>query len=88
MAAYYEDLLESFCLPPLHLSQGNYRLIAPYILLSNLLLIISYLGGLVMREVNALIAADHLNQFSNGSPSPIRLARDFETSFSQTLLWP
>ena len=29
-----------------------------------------------MRGANALIAADHLNRFSNGSPSPIRVARD------------
>ena len=29
-----------------------------------------------MRGVNALIAADHLNRFSNGSLSPIRIARD------------
>ena len=61
-------------LVPLHLSQGNRRLIAPYILLSSLLLIVSYLGGLVMRGASALITANHLNQFSNGSPSPIRVA--------------
>ena len=29
-----------------------------------------------MRGVNALIMAGHLNRFSNGSPSLIRVARD------------
>ena len=29
-----------------------------------------------MRGASALIMADHLNRFSNGSPSPIRVARD------------
>ena len=33
---------------PLYLSRGNRRLVALYILLSSLLLIISYLGGSVM----------------------------------------
>ena len=61
---------------PSHLSRGNRRLITPYILLSNLLLIISYLGGLVMRGASALIMANHFNRFSNGSPSPIRVIRD------------
>ena len=61
MAAYYEDLLESFRLSPLYLSRGNRRLIAPYILLFNLLLSVSYLGGSVMREASALIAANSLN---------------------------
>ena len=42
---------------PLHLSRGNRRLITPYILLFNLLSIVSYLRGLVMRGVNALITA-------------------------------
>ena len=69
-------------LVPLHLSRGNRRLVAPYILLSSLLLIVFYLGGLVMRGVNALITADHLNRFSNGSPSLIRVARDWY------VLWP
>ena len=41
-----------------------------------------------MRGVSALIAADPLNQFPNGSPSPIRVARDSDTFFGQTLLWP
>ena len=36
-----------------------------------------------MRGVSALITADYLNRFSNGSPSPIRVTRDFDTS-----LWP
>ena len=75
MAAYSEDSLESFRLP-LHLSRGNRRLVAPYILLSSLLSIVSYLGGSVMRGASALIMADYLNRFSNGSPSPIRVARD------------
>ena len=88
MAVYYEDLLESFRLSPLYLSRGNRRLIAPYILLSSLLSSVSYLGGSVMRGVNALIAADPLNRFSNGSPSPICVARDSDTFFGQTLLWP
>ena len=74
MAAYYEDSLESFRLSSLHFSRGNCRLVAPYILLSSLLLIVFYLGGLVMRGVSALIAVDHLNRFSNGSPSFIRVA--------------
>ena len=88
MAAYHKDSLENFRLSPLHLSRGNRRFIAPYILLFSLLLIISYLGGLVIREASALIAVNHLNRFSNGSPSPIRVARDSDTFFSQTLLWP
>ena len=29
-----------------------------------------------MRGASALIMADHLNRFSNGSPSPIRVAQD------------
>ena len=29
-----------------------------------------------MRGASALIMANHLNWFSNGSPSPIRVARD------------
>ena len=69
-------------LVPLYFSRGNRRLIAPYILLFNLLLIISYLGGLVIRGVNTLITADYLNRFSNGSPSLIRVARDWH------VLWP
>ena len=88
MAAYYKDLLENFRLSPLYFSRGNRRLIAPYILLFSLLLIVFYLGGLVMRGVSALIAADHLNRFSNGFPSLIRVARDSDTFFGQTLLWP
>ena len=39
-----------------------------------------------MRGVNALIVTDHLNRFSNNSPSPIRVARDSNTFFGQTLL--
>ena len=74
MAAYYEDLLESFRLSPLHFSQGNCRLITPYILLFNLLLIISYLKGLVISGVSALIAVNYLNRFSNSSLSVIRVA--------------
>ena len=35
-----------------------------------------------MRGANALITANHLNQFSNGSPSLIRVARDFNASFN------
>ena len=35
-----------------------------------------------MRGASALIMADHLNRFSNGSPSPIRVARDWH------VLWP
>ena len=88
MAAYYKDSLKSFRLSPLHFSRGNRRLITPYILLSSLLLIVFYLRGSVMRGVNALIAANHLNRFSNGSPSLIRVARDSDTFFGQTLLWP
>ena len=75
MAAYYEDSLESFRLSLLHLSRSNRRLVAPYILLSSLLSIVSYLGGLVMRRASAFIAADHLNRFFNGSPSVIHVAR-------------
>ena len=82
MAAYHKDSLESFRLSLLYLSRGNRRLITPYILLSNLLLIISYLGGLFMRGVSAFITADYLNRFSNSSPSPIRVARDWY------VLWP
>ena len=66
----------------LHLSRGNRRLVAPYILLSSSLSIVSYLGGSVMRGASALIAADHLNRFSNGSPSLILVARDWH------VLWP
>ena len=88
MAVYYKDSLESFRLSLLHLSQGNRRLVALYILLFNLLLIVFYLGGLVMRGASAFIAADHLNRFSNGSPSVIHIARDSDTFFGQTLLWP
>ena len=76
MAVYYKDSLENFRLSSFHLSRGNRRLITPYILLSNLLSIISYLRGLIMRGANALITADHLNRFSNGSPSLIRIAQD------------
>ena len=61
---------------PFYFLRGNRRLIAPYILLFSLLLIISYLGGSVMRGASALIMADHLNRFSNGSPSLIRVVRD------------
>ena len=61
MAAYYEDLLESFRLSLLHSLQGNRRLVAPYILLFNLLSIVFYLGGSVMRGANALITANYLN---------------------------
>ena len=61
---------------PLYLLRGNRRLITFYILLFSLLLIISYLGGLVMRRASALIMVDHLNRFSNSSPSLIRVARD------------
>ena len=88
MAVYYKNSLKSFRLSPPHLSRGNRRLITPYILLFSLLLIISYLGGLIMRGASALIAVDHLNRFSNGSPSLIRVARDSDTFFGQTLLWP
>ena len=69
-------------LVPLHLSQGNRRLVAPYILLSSLLSIVSYLEGSVMRGASALIAADHLNRFSSSSPSVIHVARDWH------VLWP
>ena len=79
MAAYHKDSLESFRLSPLHLSRGNHHLITPYILLFNLLLIISYLEGSVIRGASALIAADPLNRFSNGSPSLIHVARDSDT---------
>ena len=41
-----------------------------------------------MRGANALIAADNLSQFSYGSPSVIHIARDSDTFFGQTLLWP
>ena len=41
-----------------------------------------------MRGASAFIAVNHLNRFSNGSPSPIRVARDSNTSFGQTLVWP
>ena len=41
-----------------------------------------------MRGASALIADDYLNRFSYGSPSPIRIARDSDTSFGQTLVWP
>ena len=34
-----------------------------------------------MRGVSAFITADYLNRFSNGSPSLIRVARDFDTFF-------
>ena len=88
MVVYYEDSLESFHLSLLYLLRGNRRLIDPYILLFSLLLIISYLGGLVMRGVSALIAVDPLNRFSNGSPSLICVARGSDTSSGQTLLWP
>ena len=72
MAAYSEDSLKSFRLT-LPFSRGNRRLVTPYILLFSLLLIISSLGGSVMRGVSAFIMADHLNRFSNGSPSLIRV---------------
>ena len=39
-----------------------------------------------MRGASAFIAADHLNRFSNSSPSVIRVARDSDTFFGQTLL--
>ena len=73
MAVYSEDLLKSFRLI-FPLSRGNRRLITLYILFFSLLLIISYLGGLVIRGVNAFIMADHLNRFFNGFPSLIRVA--------------
>ena len=41
-----------------------------------------------MRGASALIAADHLSRFSNGSPSVIHVARDSDTLLGQTLLWP
>ena len=41
-----------------------------------------------MRGVNALITVNHLNRFSNGSPSFIRVTRDSNTFFGQTLVWP
>ena len=88
MAVYYKDLLESFRLSLFYLSQGNRRLITPYLLFFNLLLIVSYIRGSVMRGASALIAANPLNRFSNGSPSLIRVARDSDTFFGQTLLWP
>ena len=67
---------------PFFLLRGNRRLIAPYILLFNLLLIVSYLGGLVIRGVSAFTTADHLNRFSNSSSSLIRVARDWH------VFWP
>ena len=88
MAAYHKDSLESFRLSPLYLLRDNRRLITPYILLFNLLFIIFYLKGLVIRGVNTLITVNHLIRFSNGFPSPIRVARDSNISFGQTLLWP
>ena len=51
-------------------------------MLFSLLLIVFYLEGLVIRGASAFIMADHLNRFSNGSPSPIRVARDWY------VLWP
>ena len=74
--------VRKFPLIPSFLSRGNRRLITLYILLFSLLLIFFYLGGLVMRGVNALTTADYLNQFSNSSPSLIRVARDWH------VLWP
>ena len=88
MAAYYKDLLKSFRLSPLHFLRGNRRLITPYILLFNLLLIVFYLRGLIMRGVNTFITVNYLNRFFNGSLSLIRVVRDFNTFFGQTLLWP
>ena len=35
-----------------------------------------------MGGANALIMVNHFNQFSHGSPSPIRVARDWH------VLWP
>ena len=67
---------------------SNHRFIALYILYFNLLFIIFYLGGSIMRGANALIAADYLNRFSNGSLSVVRVTRDSNTFFGQTLLWP
>ena len=82
----YGSLLWGFVgklpLIPLYFSRGNHRLIALYILLFSLLLILSYLGGLIIRGVNALITADYLNRFSNSSPSVIYMARDWH------ILWP
>ena len=65
----YRDLIWRFIMrirwkasaSPLHLSRGNRRLITPYILLFSLLLIIFYLGGLIMRGANTLIAIYHLS---------------------------
>ena len=85
MAAYHKNSLKNFRLSLLYLSQGNRYLITPYILLSNLLLIISYLKGLIIKGANTLITVN-LNRFSNGSPSLIRVTRDSNTSFGQTLL--
>ena len=47
--------------------QDNPLRVTPYILLSSLLSIVSYLGGSVMRGASALITADYLNRFSNSS---------------------
>ena len=76
MAANYKGFVGKFPLIPSFLSRGNRRLIALYILLFNLLLIIFYLGGLVMRRVSAFTTVNHLNRFSNSSPSPICVTRD------------
>ena len=75
MAAYYEDLLKSFRLTPF-ISHGATAAQLPLIYCILAQSIISYLGGSVMREANALITANHLNQFSNGSSSIIHVARD------------
>ena len=61
---------------PFYLSQGNRRFVTPYILLSSLLLIIFYLGGLIMRGLVPLSRLTIWIGFSNGSPSLIRVARD------------
>ena len=75
MAAYHEDSLESFRLSPF-ISHGATAAQLPLIYCILAQLIISYLGGLVMRGASALITADHLNRFSNNSPSVIYMARD------------
>ena len=75
MAAYHEDSLESFRLSPF-ISHGATAAQLPLIYCILAQSIISYLGGSVMRGASALIAADHLNRFSNSSPSVIHVARD------------
>ena len=75
MAAYYKDSLESFRLSPF-ISHGETTAQLPLIYYILTQSIISYLGDLIMRGVNALIAVNHLNRFSNNSPSAIHMARD------------